>query len=156
MVDALRAPMAPKPVLRADYAVPDWLIPDVALDFELDPARSMVRARLNVERNGAHDSAIRLDGDGLVPVRVTVDGIDLGDNGWSLDDGHLVIPLSGDAHVIETEVALRPDRNTPVDGAVRVRRQPVHPVRGAGISSHYLLPRPARRAVALFRAHGGG
>jgi aminopeptidase N len=65
---------------REDYRPPDWLVPEITLDFALDPAVTRVRATLSVIRNGAHDRPLRLNGDGLTPLRVSVDG---GDARWS-------------------------------------------------------------------------
>jgi aminopeptidase N len=101
-------------IIRRDaYRAPDWLVPEIALDFALDPAATTVKATLWVERGGEHDRPLRLDGDGLVPVSVRVDGAEAE---WALDDGTLVIALTGHAHRIETEVALRPERNTQLMG----------------------------------------
>ena len=41
VLDHPEAPAAPEHVAirRKDYRPPDWLVPEVALDFELDPER---------------------------------------------------------------------------------------------------------------------
>ena len=49
----------------------------------------------------------------------------------------------------------RTRRQHQADGPLRVGRDALHPVRGRGLPPHHLLPRPARRAVALSRADGG-
>ncbi len=115
MIDALDAtPATPTmPVRRADYRAPDWLVPEIALDFDLDPAATRVRATLSVERNGAHDRPLRLEGDGLVALALRIDGVDAPPQ---MDGGALVVTLDDDRHVIETEVALAPDRNTQLMG----------------------------------------
>ncbi len=113
-LDVQHASAVPQVHHRADYRPPDWLVPDVALDFDLDAARTRVRATLTVERNGDHDAPLRLDGDGLEPLAVTVDGVAI--NHWTLEDGALVIPLTGDSHVVETEVAIAPETNTQLMG----------------------------------------
>ena len=89
---------APAIIRRADYRVPDWLIPDIALDFDLDAARTRVWSDMSVARNGDHDRPLRLDGDGLVPLAVKVDGRSLNETEWTLEAGALVVPLSGAAH----------------------------------------------------------
>ncbi len=114
MLDAQNAAAAPALIRREDYRPPDWLVPDIALDFDLDAARTRVTARLTVVRQGAHDRPLRLDGDGLSPLLVQVDGADAA--GWSLDAGALVIPLSGDRAVVETVVEIAPDKNTQLMG----------------------------------------
>ena len=99
---------------REDYHPPEWLVPEIALDFELDPVATRVRARLEVVRNAADAGPLTLDGGGQTPILVRVDGEDCTD--WTIARGALVIPLAGDAHVIETEVEIAPDRNTQLMG----------------------------------------
>jgi len=114
MFDIQRAPSQPPAIRRQDYRAPDWLVPEIALDFDLDAAETRVRATLTVARNGDHDRPLRLDGDGLHPLAVRVDGQDRTD--WVVDDGTLVLTLDGDAHEIETEVLVQPERNTQLMG----------------------------------------
>ncbi|WP_109808156.1 aminopeptidase N [Sphingosinithalassobacter portus] len=114
MVDAQTAAQTPKTIRRDAYRVPEWQVPEITLDFDLDPAETRVRATLSVERNGDHDAPLRLDGDGLSPLAVRVDGADA--PGWHMDGSDLVVPLSGDAHVVETEVLIAPERNTTLQG----------------------------------------
>jgi len=113
-MDARLTAAAPLVTHRRDYQPPAWLVPDVALDFALDPSLTRVRARLTVARNGTHDLPLRLDGAGQVPLSVTVDGVSAND--WTIEGEQLVVPLAGDRHVIETEVEIAPDRNTQLMG----------------------------------------
>lgn len=55
----------PNVIHREDYRAPDWLVPEIALDFILDAERTIVTARLSVTRNGNHDRPLVLDGEGL-------------------------------------------------------------------------------------------
>ncbi len=114
MADAQNAPQAPRITRREDYREPDWFVPDIALDFDLDPAATRVKAVLHVTRNGSHDRPLVLLGDGLSPLAVKVDGAEA--QGWSMDGPDLVIPLGGAAHMIETEVEIAPERNTQLQG----------------------------------------
>ena len=114
MLDALTATATPAVHRREDYRPPAWLVPDVSLDFALDPSATRVRARLDVRRGGETGEPLRLHGDGLTPIAVLVDGVAVND--WRMENDQLVIPLTGDAHVIETEVEIAPDRNTQLMG----------------------------------------
>lgn len=114
MSDARIAAAAPQAIRREDYRQPDWLVPEIALDFDLDPAATRVRATLHVTRNGAHGRALVLNGDGLEAAAVKVDGVAA--QNWRMDGQDLVIPLTGDAHTIETEVVIAPERNTQLQG----------------------------------------
>jgi aminopeptidase N len=104
---------APHAIRREDYRPPDWLVPEVALDFDLDPAATKVRARLEVRRNGDHTRQLRLDGDGLTPLSVRVNGAEAS---WRMDGQALVVALTGDAHVVETEVQIAPESNSQLMG----------------------------------------
>lgn len=104
---------APSVTRRDAYRPPEWLVPEIALDFALDPAATRVSARLEVTRNGAHAAPLRLAGEGLTPLAVRVDGADAP---WRMDGGTLVVDLAGDAHLVETEVEIAPDRNTQLMG----------------------------------------
>ena len=113
MLDVLTAPATPLVHRREAYRPPEWLVPQVALDFALDPVATRVRARLEVTR-GQGSGPLRLDGGGQHPLAVRVDGVAVND--WAMEGDTLVIPLAGDAHVIETEVEIAPDRNTQLMG----------------------------------------
>ena len=112
MVDATRTPMTPPVIRRSDYRAPAWHVPEIALDFDLDPQATRVTATLSVTRNG--DGPLRLDGDGLTPRSVLVDGTP--HNDWRLEDGALVLDLPGDTHEITTEVVIEPQANTQLMG----------------------------------------
>jgi aminopeptidase N len=117
MVDT-QSTQAPSPTVirREDYRAPDWLVPEIALHFTLDPAVTRVRAVLKVTRNGDHGRPLRLDGDGLVPLSVMVDGVERDQNGWTLHAGALVLELPDDAHEVETLVEISPRTNTQLMG----------------------------------------
>ncbi len=117
MLDAnpATAPAAPIVHRREDYRDPDWLVPEVRIDFALDPDATRVRAQLTVERAGDHNRPLRLEGDGLIPLDVRIDGEGDADS-WRLDGSALLIDLPGSCHVIETEVELIPAKNSQLMG----------------------------------------
>ncbi|MDE0945812.1 MAG: aminopeptidase N, partial [Sphingobium sp.] len=117
MADMHASPVSPSIIRRSDYRPPDWLVPDIALDFDLDPARTRVRATLIVTRNGDHDRRpLRLDGDGLIPLEVRIDGETATTDQWHIEAGSLSVSLSGSTHSVETLVELAPDANSKLMG----------------------------------------
>ncbi|MDB5711845.1 MAG: pepN, partial [Sphingomonas bacterium] len=114
MLDVQNATALPTVTRREDYRPPAWLVPEIALDFDLDSAATRVRATMHVMRNGSHDLPLHLDGGGQTPLSVLVDGVAVND--WRIENEALIIPITGDAHVIETEVEIAPDRNTQLMG----------------------------------------
>jgi len=113
MPDALNSPSAPNVTRREDYRPPDWLVPEIKLDFDLGPERTIARATLHVVRNGEHRAPLRLNASGLDIVRVSVDGAPV--NYWYEKDV-LRLPIEGDKAIVETEVAIAPRANTQLMG----------------------------------------
>jgi aminopeptidase N len=106
------APPSPTHVAtrRADYQPPDWLVPEIRLDFDLGAERTLVRATLDVVRNGEHERPLRLDGDELKLLSVKADGE------HRMDGPQLVIEIAGDRATVETEVEISPTANTRLMG----------------------------------------
>ena len=118
MPDAHTAPEAPPSpthvaIRREDYRPPDWLVPQIRLDFDLDAERTRVRATLSVERNGAHDRPLRLDGDEVKLISVKVEGSDVDQR---IDGEQLVVDIAGNRATVETEVEISPAANTKLMG----------------------------------------
>ena len=116
--DAHTAPEAPPSpthvaIRREDYRPPDWLVPQIRLDFDLDAERTRVRATLSVERNGAHDRPLRLDGDEVKLISVKVEGSDVDQR---IDGEQLVVDIAGNRATVETEVEISPAANTKLMG----------------------------------------
>ena len=70
MADAAIEPKEPPLIRREDYRPFAWLVPEIALDFDLGLERTRILSRLQVERNPAADRSgtIRLNGDGLAAM----------------------------------------------------------------------------------------
>jgi len=114
MLDALSAPTAPPAAIRReDYQPPEWLVPEIALEFDLGAERTVVRSRLTVERNGDHGAPLRLDSEDGEILRVTVDGKQVDSE---RSDGRLVVALDGERHIVETETRIAPAANTQLMG----------------------------------------
>ena len=114
MLDAQNAVAAPAAVRREDYRPPDWLVPEISLDFELDAERTVVRSALKVEpAPTAEGRPLRLNGDGIEPASVKVDG---GEAEWRLDGGDLVLDLPAGVHEIEIVTEIHPRANTKLMG----------------------------------------
>ena len=104
----------PKIIRREDYTPPDWLVPDIALDFDLSPSKTSIKSKLSVTRTSNHTRPLILDGDGLTVRAMRIDRKVTND--WHRDGDRLVIPLTADTATIETEVELAPEQNTKLMG----------------------------------------
>ncbi|MCC7152502.1 MAG: hypothetical protein IT501_10885, partial [Rubrivivax sp.] len=63
-------------IRREDYAAPAYWIRRVELTFDLEPAKTIVTSRLEIQRNGASSAGLplHLHGEGLTLLRLLVDG----------------------------------------------------------------------------------
>ena len=111
--DAAVPPQAPATIRREDYRPPAWLVPQIALDFALGLDETRVISRLSVRRNGG-EGTMRLNGDGLAAVSVSVDGA--ASNAWRMDGADLLIDLTGEAHELVIETAINPAANSQLMG----------------------------------------
>jgi hypothetical protein len=100
--------------------------------------------RSGTERRRTALLEVGADGTALAPSRYTV-----GDETLTL---HGPLP---DAFTLETLVRIEPDNNTQLSGLYQIQGRLLHPMRGAGLPPHHLLPRPARRHGALQLHHRG-
>ncbi len=110
---------APRTIYLKDYAPPAFLVDRVALHFDLDPAATRVRSRLDVRRNPAAAAAapLRLEGQALELVSLAIDGQAVGASGYTLDDdGALVVNIAGDGASVEIETLIHPAANTALEG----------------------------------------
>jgi len=116
IADAAPPPAAPPVIRREDYSPPGWLVPDIALDFALGLEETRVTARLSVRRNGEgrEGNTLRLNGDGIAPLGVRVDGAAA--EGWRMDGPDLLIDLPGKAHDVEVVSAVNPAANSHLMG----------------------------------------
>ncbi|TIX49224.1 aminopeptidase N [Alteraurantiacibacter aquimixticola] len=116
MADAARTPAEPTVIKREDYRPFGWLIPEIALDFQLGLEKTRVSAKLTVQRNAKADRTdmLRLNGDGLTPLEVVVDGEVV--NSWSMDGEDLMVPLVSDSHLVEIVTEIDPSSNTQLMG----------------------------------------
>ena len=102
------------PILLADYAPPAFLVDDVALDFDLDPAATLVRATLKLRRQAP--GPLVLDGRDLQLLSIKLNGEPLGDNRYTQDAKSLTLHDAPDVFTLETEVKIQPETNTELSG----------------------------------------
>ena len=113
MLDVQKATGGPPVIRREDNRPPDWLVPDIHLDFQLGAERTVVRATMRVRRNGDHRRPLILNSDVEAIGRVTLDGASV--NYW-YEDNVLRVPIEAESATVETEVVIGPRANTQLMG----------------------------------------
>jgi aminopeptidase N len=116
MADAAPEPKEPELIRREDYTPFPWRVPEVSLDFRLGIDRTRVRSTMVVERNPAAEASptLRLNGDSLVPVEVTVDGEAI--NSWAMVGDDLHVTLPGERHEVSVVTEIDPAANSQLMG----------------------------------------
>lgn len=116
---ALNATTASAVIRREDYTPPAFLIDSVALEFDLVPARTVVRNTMRLHRNpDARSNAPRLEllGEQLEFVSAAIDGVActdvrVSDNGLSIGN----IPAAGEFELVIENIC-NPAANTTLSG----------------------------------------
>jgi len=108
-------------IRREEYHPPPFLVDDVDLDVTLGDEETLVVARLAIRRNPDAEATpdCRLDGEDLELRRLAIDGLEPRIDGYAQDERGLLLRAVPDSFVLETEVAIRPQENTALEGLYR-------------------------------------
>jgi aminopeptidase N len=104
-------------IRREDYAAPAFWIRQVDLTFDLDPVKTIVSSRLQIERNADTPAGqpLRLHGEELTLLRILADGESVS---FRHEPGCLVIdnPPDKPAFTLEIRNTCAPEKNTTLSG----------------------------------------
>ncbi len=109
----------PPTIYLKDYTPPAYLVETVELEFDLDEQDTVVRAKLAMRRNPDHPQAnppLVLDGQQLELLELRLDGRELQEGDYTLDDEHLTIEDVPEAFTLESTVRIHPAANTALEG----------------------------------------
>ena len=108
-------------VRRSEYLPPVFLVDHVGLEFDLDPARTLVRSRLALRRNplaeaSADAEGLLLNGEGLRVVDIRLDGMPLAADRWRVTPAGLVVDDMPGSCELAIESEISPQDNTRLEG----------------------------------------
>ncbi|MFC3607090.1 aminopeptidase N [Stutzerimonas tarimensis] len=110
----------PKVIHLKDYQAPDYLIDETHLTFELYEDRTLVHARLAMQRNDAAASSalppLLLHGQELELLSLSLDGRPLGLGDYQIDENSLSLQPDAASFVLESTVCIHPETNTALEG----------------------------------------
>ncbi len=104
----------PRAIKLSEYQPPQYAISALALDFTLDPEKTIVRATSTVARTGS--GPLVLNGEHLNLVSIAIDGRALATTEYSLSDERLSIATPPDAFELEIVTEISPANNTALTG----------------------------------------
>ena len=109
----------PKMIALSDYRLPDYLIDETHLTFELYESHALVHARLLLQRNPELDNSLPplvLDGQQLELVSIALDGQTLSAAEYELTDSHLQVQPKQSVFELTSTVRIEPQNNTALEG----------------------------------------
>ncbi len=112
----MSAPSHAKPTIHLrDYRAPDWRISAVRLEFDLDPAATVVEAWLDLEQQVAA-APLQLHAQDMELLEVRSNGRVLARDEYRHADGLLTLPHESGSVQLATRVRIAPERNTTLQG----------------------------------------
>ncbi|MBV2121087.1 MAG: aminopeptidase N [Candidatus Thiodiazotropha sp. (ex Ctena orbiculata)] len=108
-----------KSIYLKDYQPPHFLVDQVSLEFDLQQDRTLVTSRLQMRRNPAsteQNPELVLDGEKLKLLQLAIDDQALGETSYQLDDHALTIADVKQRFTLSTQVEIRPQENTALEG----------------------------------------
>ena len=111
----------PRAIYLKDYKVPPFLIDETILHVDIHDEETVVTATLKVRRNpeAAPEDSINLELNGskdLNQQSITIDGRELTDNEYQIDDETLSVFEVPESFELTTRVGIRPQDNTALEG----------------------------------------
>ena len=111
-----------KTIYRKDYTAPLFLVDEVMLDFLLEDAFCIVRATTRLYRNSQSEDTsdtLFLDGEELELLHIAVDGRELSEADYQVNDKGLTLLSVPDRFVLEVTTKIYPDQNSALEGLYR-------------------------------------
>ena len=104
------------PIRLTDYQPFPWHVDWIELDFDLGIERTEVCARMKLQCDPTQGRTLRLDGEALELLEISLNGQPVAAGRWRMEDGILAIDGVGNGNILETRVRLYPDKNTALEG----------------------------------------
>ncbi|MBW9260393.1 MAG: aminopeptidase N [Candidatus Thiodiazotropha sp. (ex. Lucinisca nassula)] len=108
-----------KSIYLKDYQPPHFLVDQVSLEFDLQQDKTLVTSRLQMRRNPVsteQNPELVLDGEQLKLLQLAIDDQALDETSYQLDDHTLTIAGVKQRFTLSTQVEIRPQENTALEG----------------------------------------
>ena len=99
-----------------DYTQPDFYIDTVDLTFDLEDTKTTVTNTMSFRRNGTHNRALVLDGEGLNLLSLKLNDITLSHENFKVNASSLTVSVSEDDFELTIETEINPKENKALEG----------------------------------------
>ena len=109
---------SPNTIQLKNYQTPDYYVDKVDLHFSLGEQFTRVKSRLTLRRNSERTAStpLVLDGHQLELISIAIDDQPLSDQQYQANDTQLTLANPPENFVLETEVEIKPQLNTALEG----------------------------------------
>ncbi len=109
----------PQPIALADYQSPEYRTVNTDLVFDIRDGVTEVTSTLDIQRQTAEGSVLRLDGQELELISVELDGRILSSNEFQIDHEQLILRDLQERHQLRIVTRICPEQNTALEGLYR-------------------------------------
>jgi aminopeptidase N len=106
----------PRAIQLKDYSPPAYRIPEIALDFRLQPSSTLITAKMHVQRGDAAPEPLMLNGKRLKLISVAIDGTLLEPPAYSITPDALTIASPPPDFQLQVVTEIAPSENTALEG----------------------------------------
>jgi aminopeptidase N len=104
------------PIRLHEYRHPAWAVDTVELEVDLGIDTTDITSKLTLRHDPEQTLPLRLDGEGLELLAITLDGQALDAKSYRYENSVLEVDGACDGSVLETRVRVRPAANTTLEG----------------------------------------
>ncbi len=112
----------PSVIYLSDYKAPDYLIETTHLEFELFEDHALVTSTLKLKKSNKEADKIVLDGLELELISASLNGEELTESKFQLDDESLTIFNVSDHSVLTCITKIKPQENTSLEGLYKSQK----------------------------------
>jgi len=103
-------------VYLSEYEKSPYEVKTIDLEFDLDSTKTMVKSKMIISRTGEENQALFLNGDSLELVSIKLDGRELHQSEYELNEQGLSLHQLPAEFSLEIENIINPEANTALDG----------------------------------------
>ncbi len=108
----------PRPIYLKDYKVPNFLVEDIHLTFELEDHKTIVSSKITFHKNPESNEGnqLFLNGEHMELISVAIDGENLNTEGYEKSEKGLLIKETKDKFLLEITNQIDPANNKALEG----------------------------------------